>query len=178
MSVLATIGTVITAISAIASASQKARAARYNAAISSLYAEQAKRQGEITKYRLERQRKAMLGRQKALYAKAGVELSGSPLEVLADTEAQYELDKQLAAYNTEVDRTRYLYGARNYNDMAKSIMTQGFLNAGGTLLTSGVKGYKSPAKYGTYKYWHNRGLAYRTPRGFDSSFAKSIGLGA
>lgn len=41
------------------------------------------------------------GTQKAMYAKAGVTMSGSPLDVMLKTATNFELDKQVANYNAQ-----------------------------------------------------------------------------
>lgn len=101
--------------------------AKYNAMVAQRQAEAAKRAGEIEKYRIERRRKLMIGRQKSLYAKAGVLLKGSPLEVLADTEAQYELDKALSEYNTKLGISNYSYESDYYTKKAGSYRKMGYI---------------------------------------------------
>lgn len=51
--------------------------------------------------RLDREETLLAGHQRALYAKAGVTLSGSPLDVMLDSASQVELDKQVMAFNAQ-----------------------------------------------------------------------------
>ena len=112
-----------------------AAAAKYNALVSQRQAEAAKRTGEITKNRLERQRRLMLGKQKSLYAKAGVLMKGSPLEVLADTASQYDIDLALNDYNTKLGVGNYDYMSQYYNQRATNAKRAGYIAPASTLLT-------------------------------------------
>jgi len=100
-----------------------AQAAQYEA-----QAEAVAAQGRFEKYKLRKAQEAMTSKQRALYAKAGVSLEGSPLNVIADTYAQYEMDIAVNKYNTE-SKVASLEAA------ATSSRVSGFLQAGGTMLT-------------------------------------------
>ena len=145
--------------------------AKYNAQVAEQRAEAARKASEIAKYQIERRKRRMLSRQKALYAKAGVTLEGSPLEVLADTASQFELDKAISNYNYGVEVSRNLSEANFQRYAGKQRRTAGFMNAGTTILggMSKFKSLSSPAK-GSFGYWQSRGLA-STPEqyGFSSS---------
>ena len=85
--------------------------------------------GKFEKYKLRRAQEQMTSKQRALYAKSGVSMEGSPLEVMADSYAQYELDIAVNKYNTESE-------AKRLEAAAGASRTTGFLKAGGTLLTA------------------------------------------
>ncbi|MCM8784562.1 MAG: hypothetical protein NC818_07375 [Candidatus Omnitrophica bacterium] len=127
----------------IASQYQQARAyqeqAEYNARVAELQAQQVERAQKLEEYRLNRAKEALLGKQRALYAKAGVSLEGSPLEVLADTEAQYQLDLSVSRYNADVQKRRLGYEAGYQRYAGKQYMRAGYLGMGTTLLTTGTK---------------------------------------
>ena len=74
-------------------------------------------QFEYEAQKTEREKARMLSRQRALYAKSGVTFEGSPLEVMADTAANYEMDIQ------------------NLRQQKKSAKRTSYLNAGSTILT-------------------------------------------
>lgn len=70
----------------------------------------------------------MLSTQRAMYAKAGVTMSGSPLDVAFNTASQFEMNKQIATYNAESKANMDKYQGQ----IAKS---QGEIKAGETLLS-------------------------------------------
>lgn len=109
------------------------------------------KQSEIEQTRIAREKGQAIGKQRALYAKAGVRLDeGSPLEVMADTASQFELDLAANRYNlaTGLETIRYesqtqqaqLAAEAQYRrQLAKSRKTASYLQAGSTLLTGGAK---------------------------------------
>lgn len=124
----------LTAAEAISSGIQANQQAKYNARVSEMNAEAARRNAELEKYKTERRKKQMLSHQKALYAKAGVKFEGSPLEVLADTAAQYDLDKSIINYNSNVAYSRNMYEANFQRYAGKQRRTAGFIKGATTLL--------------------------------------------
>lgn len=110
------------------------QAAAFNAALARQQAEQEEGAKEIELYRLERQRRRMLGEQRALYAKAGIQIEGTPLEVLADTEAQFELEKRLIGYERQIKKQRALAEERFLRRQRRQIGITGALGVGATLL--------------------------------------------
>ena len=141
--------------------------AKYNARVAEMQAEQARRAAEVQRYQIERRKKQLLGKQKALYSKAGVSLLGSPLEVLADTASEFDLDLALNKYNAQTAYNRGMYEAGWQRYAGRQAMTAGFLKAGGNLLMGGSKLLgsmpKKTPKYGSYEYWHSKGLASTPP---------------
>jgi len=84
-----------------------------------------------------RQAEQFQSSQRAGYAKAGVELSsGSPLEVLADTAGQLELDRQIIRYRGDVEKAGWLNQARMTRHNAKTALISGILGMGGSLISS------------------------------------------
>ena len=103
--------------------------------------------GKFEEAKLKREKLKTLGMQRVAYAKGGVRLEGSPLEVMADTAAQYELDIAANRYNVqtgiattrygmEVGVSKYRSQAEQSRLMAKRYKTAGYLGAGSTLLTA------------------------------------------
>ena len=115
LATLAQAGTQIgTGVAAYGAAKDQARQAR-------LYAAMAK-QDELRKGR------ALAGKQRALYGKAGVEIDeGTPLDVLAQTSADAETNAIRAAlfYENQADQLKAT---------GKIALTQGILGAGSTIL--------------------------------------------
>ncbi len=157
----------------------------YNAAIARSQADQYRKVGEFERARiaeagafeaekLRRQKKRMTGTQRALYAKSGVLIAGSPLEVMADTASQYELDIAvsrygtasdiaLSKYKTEVATRRYGYEARYQNWLSGEYKRAGYVEMAGTLLTGAA------AAYGSYG-------AFKTPTATPPTGLKKLGL--
>lgn len=135
-----------------------AEASRYNAEMSRLSSEREAQMVEASgALDASRQRKAtrtLVGKQKALYGASGVELTGSPLDVMINTAAEGELDAQILEYNTKVKAQTLRYGgsaqAAYDEKMAGIYETSGAYKAGSTLLTSGTQlastYYKKPTK--------------------------------
>ena len=92
-------------------------------------------QGEQTQEEIEAQEKEMTSTQRAMYAKAGVTSSGSPLEVMLNTATTFETDKAIAKYNT-VSKASML---RYEGQQAKNAQ---MFKAGLALLSGGVKAFE------------------------------------
>ncbi len=141
-SVIGAVGTIISAVGQSQAADYNAKVARQNAT----YAEQsAQQQRQIAAENERRQRlrtTKLLGAQKAGYAKAGVTMEGSPLEVMAETASQGELDAlniryggEVGAYNARVQGSRYRSQAGFYDFESSRSLWTGIMGAGTTLLT-------------------------------------------
>lgn len=103
---------------------QEAGAYEYNAQL-------AEDEGSITQYQLGYAEEGLLSTQRAMYAKAGVTQSGSPLDVAVQSATQAEMDKQIARYNTESKANMYRYEAQVAQSQSK-------IKAGEDLLTGAL----------------------------------------
>jgi hypothetical protein len=83
----------------------------------------------------------LLSSQKAAYGKSGVDLAGSPLLALQETVEQGELDALAIRYGGDVDASRNRSAAEISRMEGKAARTSGYLQAGSTLLSGGVKAY-------------------------------------
>ncbi len=104
-------------------------------------------QAELEQSRILRAKGKTAGTQRAIFAKSGVRLDvGSPLEVQADTAAQFELDVAAVQFNLETGRETIRFGKETQQaqlaaeasfrrTLAKTHKTVSFLRAGSTLLT-------------------------------------------
>ncbi|HEX9919920.1 MAG TPA: hypothetical protein VGB21_00325 [Candidatus Methylomirabilis sp.] len=89
--------------------------------------EQAQKEFEAQK--LEREKRVTAGRQRALYAKAGVDISaGSPLEVMEETRKEYDFD---IAQTRNIGALAYASALKS----AKDVKTAGLWKGGPTILT-------------------------------------------
>ena len=113
---------------------QQKEAEAHNAAVLRQQKEAVSRASELEIYQQRRQARALRAKQEALYGKAGVTLSGSPLAVIQDSMAQAELDMMITKYNAEVDMMSLENQARYKEYLGKTYQQQGWAKAGATLL--------------------------------------------
>ena len=141
-------GTGLSVISQAQQGKEQQRWSEYNAAIAERDATAAKAVAEHEASQKRRDTERILGRQRALYGKAGVTMEGSPLELMAETAAEGELDALM------IERTGKLRGQRYGEEATLSRMRgassrrAGYWGAGTTLLTGAGRGASS---YGSYK---------------------------
>lgn len=92
-----------------------------------LQAKMTEQSAAIDVQNISKEERVMAGAQKAGYAKAGVKVSGSALDVMLNTATNYEFDKMVTKYNarTQAGISRY-YG--------KVAQQQGMFSSGMTLL--------------------------------------------
>jgi hypothetical protein len=131
-----------------------AEAARYNADIARQESQMIESSGALDASRQRKATARLIGTQKAAYAGAGVELTGSPLDVMINTAAEGELDAKIIEYNTKVRAVGAMSQADYDERLAGIYERSGAFKAGSTLLTSGAQlgagyigyGSKPPAK--------------------------------
>jgi hypothetical protein len=84
-----------------------AQVARTNAEMSASMVEQ---QGTFDVAQKAKEARRFSGTQKAGYGASGVELSGSPLDVMINTAGEFALDQNIMEYNTKVKAQSLRYG--------------------------------------------------------------------
>lgn len=139
---------VIGALGAIQSANAQAAAAEYNAKISernSAIVDQNRKQAvetsEIAASDKRRENRRVLASMRAAYGTSGLELAGSPLDVLEDTAVEQELDTQRIRYEGRL-RARegaiQMLGLREDATLSrmegKAAKTAGYIGAAGQLV--------------------------------------------
>ncbi len=123
---------------------QQSQAASYNAAISRREADLLRKSADLDAYRRRKSGERLTSRQTALYAKAGVLLSGSPLAVIEDTMTEIELDAQIVDYNVRIGTQGLWDEAGQSERLARYYKTAGIVGAASTILTiAGSRGLKS-----------------------------------
>lgn len=100
------IGTVAQVIGQRQAADAAQYAAGFNAQLAEQEAEAVRRSSEFQTARMRRYAAAFQGQQITAVAKSGLRLSGSALEVLADSATEMELDILTEQYNAEVEQRR------------------------------------------------------------------------
>jgi len=134
--VLQTGASLLSAYGSYSAAQDEADAYGSNAAIAR---REAAYQKKRTKYMLKQhanETKKLKGFQKTGYVKSGVRSdTGTPLDVLKDTERLAEIDANIIRYGGDLQASNALTEAKTYRSAASSAQTAGWLNAGSTLLT-------------------------------------------
>ena len=77
--------------------------ANYNAAVIRNQKITAQQKGEFDARRIRERGEKVLAAQRVGYAKGGVQMTGTPLEILGSTAGDIELDAQTALYSSELD---------------------------------------------------------------------------
>lgn len=88
------VGSVVGAYGDVVAGQESQQAYDYNANL-------ALEQGQVNVEQTGLQETSTLSTQKAMYAKAGVSMSGSPLDTAVNTASQFEMDKQIETYNAQ-----------------------------------------------------------------------------
>jgi hypothetical protein len=96
----------------------------------------------LEKEKITREATLMQGTQRAAYARSGVKISGSALDVMLNTASNYEYDKMIVDYNAKLQASQQRY----YGQQAYS---QGMFKVGQSLISGAVNfssGFKIPTK--------------------------------
>lgn len=93
-SILSFGGDMLGAFGALTAGNEQDAAYQFNAQL-------ALEQGEFSVKDLDKAESDTLSTQRAMYAKSGVTLSGSPVDTAYNTAAAYEMDKQITTYNAK-----------------------------------------------------------------------------
>ena len=139
--------------------------AEYNAAVSRANAEAIRTSADLDIVRQRAAQKTFRGAQAAKYAGAGVKLEGSPLDVLIDTAAQFELDILITDFNAKTAVSQQEFAAQQSLRAGRSAVllagTQaaqqrteasyykraGWMSAGSTIFQTAAGFYKPSSKY-------------------------------
>jgi hypothetical protein len=144
---LAVAGTAMSAFGQIQQAQRQKAMAEANANLAEQDAAQKQQAAKEEAYKISKERARTLGTQATQYGASGVSLSsGTPLDVLANTAAEYERDITYAGLHGDQARRRGEAEAEIYRFGGEQAATAGWIGAGSTLLTGFGKAY------GQYKY--------------------------
>lgn len=117
----------------------------------------ARQTAEIASEDMGRSNRRQLADLRANLGASGVEFSGSPIDVLADTSIEMALDQRRTKYEGEVRARDGVIEANNYGEeaaaskqRAKNARSGGYMSAGTALLTGGTKTYNSFDKRGYF----------------------------
>ena len=139
--------TALSTTQSIVQASNQAKLARYNAQVAEQNAAAAQRQAEADAARQERQVQQQLAKRRTAYATAGVDLSGSPLDLLEDVAMEGKLDVLGIRQRGLAEARQYSIAASSDRFKAGAALEEGLLGAG-QRLASGIS--STATKYGQY----------------------------
>ena len=151
--ILAAVGTVVSVASAQEQAKQAQQAAEYNAALAKRNAEianqnaaAARRQAVADSEAQRRSAEKQLGAMRAGYAASGIQMEGTPLDVLSSSVQQAEMDTlntiykgELRALSYENDATGHSLTAQLEKSKGEAAGTQGMYNSASALLSGAAK---------------------------------------
>lgn len=92
----------VSAAGAMSAGKAQANASVYEAQVAQRNAKIARNQAEVDQEDQRRENRRQMGAMRAAYGSSGLELSGSPLDVLADTAIEQELDVARIGYRGEL----------------------------------------------------------------------------
>lgn len=148
--IIAIISALVSAGTAIYSAQQRKKTAAYRARLAEEAGEDVRAGTELELAQHRERVKSLQSRQRAAYAKAGVRMEGSPLEVLAETQAQADLDQLIIEHGGYVSERAYQRTAMWERRAGRAAQTAGYIGAGTSLLAGAYKAYS--------------GYSYRNPK--------------
>ncbi len=126
----------ITIASTLASRAQAAGRANARSRALARNAAMVRQQAALEESESRRRTKQVLGRQRALFAKSGVKLEGTPLLVQQETATEGELDALAIRRSGDLREARLLNEARAARLQGRNALLSGVFRAGRTILTA------------------------------------------
>lgn len=145
---IAAAGAGVGAYSAVQAGEAQKDAAKYNAAVQKNNALTASQQAKYQADRIAKRNRIILGRQRAAYAKSGIDLSGSAEDVLMDSMIEGELDKRAALYAGATSAQSSLARAKLDEFEGRTAQRAGYTRAGASILGGASQGLGA---YNTYR---------------------------
>lgn len=127
-------GTGLAVVGTLSAAQTQAQALRYSAQVAEIEAQRARMAGEFEADQIREQARISLARSRAAAGASGIAFEGSPLEALAYSATQYELDALTALYGAETVAAGRQAGAALSRFQAGRTVLSGYLGAGAQLL--------------------------------------------
>jgi hypothetical protein len=151
-SIMGAAGGTVQGMGSYAQGLESSYAYKYNARLAEIQSQEAQLAGDIELQRIEESGVSLESTQRMMYAKSGVMMTGSAVDVVQKSAADVEKDKMISKFNTAVTVRDYLSQAQQDKNAAKmakvggTIGLIGGLLQGGSSVASGVAGgaYGSP----------------------------------
>lgn len=141
-------GTALSVVGDIYSANTARKAANFNAGIADQNATIARQAAELDATQIDRERRLALGTMVASQGASGGVMTGSVLDIISDTSAQYALQKSNTLYQGELKARGYKLSAKQYRRQGRQAQISGYLSAAGDLLGGGANTYTSFKRLG------------------------------
>ena len=148
--VMMVVGTAISAYGAYQQGKMQRDLNEYNAKIAENNKVLADQQYAIDHKEHQKRYRRLLGNQRVSYAKAGVTMEGSVIDVIEDTAIASNWEIQKMKYNRDVRKAGYTASATRSRFVGQSAYWAGKMNAAGTLLTGGTETYNYGKEEGLY----------------------------
>lgn len=132
---------VVSAAGAIASGEAQANASKYQQNVATMNANASQEQAQAAALLQKKKTQQMLGATRAAYGASGLTMEGSPLDVLASSASDAELDRQNILYQGHVRAAGYTSDAQLSGMEASSAKTNSYFSASGKLLSAGAGAY-------------------------------------
>jgi len=126
----------MSAVSELFAGDRTKKAYDYNANIAEQEANLIRSGANLNEYRQRKQMKSVIGSQVAAYGSSGVELTGSPLDVMKEDIANAELEIAIGQFNSEVSARRKESEAKLQRYYGKEAKTASQTKALGTFLAT------------------------------------------
>lgn len=145
------ISTVVSAAGAIQQGNAASKADKYNAAIARQNAQAARDQSQLQLNQQQRDAQKKFGAAKAGYGASGVTSDGSPMDVLADSYTQSELDANTIIYNGKLRSAGYVNQANLDDARAVNDRRAGYISGASKALLGSADAYDSYNSVGSTK---------------------------
>ncbi len=147
-SVIGAMGSLVGGIGQLMGAGEENEVGEYNAQVLEQRAQAERASNTLLEYQKRKTLKARVGTQVSLYAKSGIKMTGSPIEVLTDGIANAEMDMAIDKYNSEVAARGYRSQADMTRYEASRKASTGYAGAAGTFLSTAATLYLSQKELG------------------------------
>lgn len=140
---LTAVSAVVGVAGAIGQGQAASKADKFNQQVAQQNAQAASDQAAMQLKQQQISAQRQIGAAKAGYGASGVTTSGSPMDVLADSYTQSEMDANTIIYNGKLKAAGYTNQANLDKAAASDATSAGYVNAASSALLGGVKTYKS-----------------------------------
>ena len=137
------IGSVLQLGGQIYSAYLQKSISKYNKRVAEAQAALVEQNIKMRTYRAKYEMNAIQGKQIAGYAKSGVRLSGSPIDVIQESRFNAELNLEMANINDRLTAAGYRVEGQLYSAQGNEAMARGYSKAANTLLDMGSTLYSN-----------------------------------
>lgn len=136
-----TLGTAFSAISAISSGNAAKASGNYNAALYERNAQIAQQQAAVDEARQRRLATMRAGSNRAAVGASGIQVDGSPLDILESNAAQEELDALMIRWNGQNAADSARASGALARAQGENAQRAGYMQAGSAILLGGAKAF-------------------------------------